>query len=249
MSAWTITEDSARKFTMPVYEDSGSLEDKSKIGKPKSDHVQFDEKFAGFGLRIRRDPETGNEHRSYIFQYKIGSKHRRLNCGAVGKVSADDARRAAKKHAAALINHEDPANKKEVARAQASHTIGATIADYLEAKRAEMAPTAHDADNKRFLERFWKPLHGLSLGGVARANVATELRRIAKDSGPVAANRSRSTAVCILSVGNRRGAVTKPTPLLAPTSKRKTHPASGHFRTPKLPLSGLPPPRAIMATS
>ena len=178
MNAWTITEESARKFKFPANE-------------RKADKIKFDDKFPGFGLRIRTDEKTGREHRSYIFQYKIGSKHRRLNCGTVEKVSADEARRAAEKHAAALINHEDPANTKEVARAQASHTIGATIADYLEAKRAEMRPRTY-ADNKRYLEMFWKPLHGLSVRSVARANVAAELRRIAKDSGPVAANRSRS---------------------------------------------------------
>ena len=70
-------------------------------------------------------------------------------------------------------------------------SFGATIADYLGAKRATMRPRTY-ADNKRYLEILWKPLHRLPLGSVARANVAAELRKIANDSGPVTANRARS---------------------------------------------------------
>src|SRR5262245_39196998 len=118
MKDFTITEDSARKFKF-TGEDW------------KADKIKFDEKFPGFGLRIRTDEETGTEHRSYIFQYKFGDQHRRLNCGTVGKVTADDARRAARRHAAKLVNHIDPATEKTEARTRASQTVGATIADYL----------------------------------------------------------------------------------------------------------------------
>ena len=84
MKIWTITEDSARAF---------------KPAAPKSDQIRFDEKFPGFGLRIRKG-EGGREHRSFIFQYKIGAKHRRMNCGKVGKVTAAEARKTAERHAA-----------------------------------------------------------------------------------------------------------------------------------------------------
>lgn len=176
---WTITEDSAHKFKFPADE-------------RKPDKIKFDDKFPGFGLRIRTDETTGKEHRSYIFQYKIGSKHRRMNCGKVGKVTAGEARKAAERHAAALIHHKDPANERAVARNEASHTVGATIFDYLEAKRATMRPRTF-VEVDRHLQKFWSPLHGLSLRNVRRAHVAAELGTIAKMSGPGAANRSRAS--------------------------------------------------------
>ena len=77
--AWTITEDAARTF---------------KPAEARADQIRFDDKFPGFGLRIRRN-EKGKEHRSYVFQYKLGAKHRRINCGKVGKVTAQAARKAA----------------------------------------------------------------------------------------------------------------------------------------------------------
>ena len=45
----------------------------------------------------------------------------------------------------------------------------------------------------RHLQRFWKPLHGLSMHNVRCANLTAELGTIAKRSGPGAANRSRAS--------------------------------------------------------
>ena len=176
MRAWTITEDSARAY---------------KPADLKADQIRFDEKFPGFGLRIRRG-EGGREHRSFIFQYKIGAKHRRMNCGKVGKVTAAAARKAAERHAASLVNHSDPANERAVARKEASHTLGAAIATYLEARQIDMRPRSY-ANTKYYLEALWKPLHGLSLRSISRANVAAEIGAVAQRNGAVSANRARAS--------------------------------------------------------
>ena len=55
-----------------------------------------------------------------------------------------------------------------------------------------MKPRSY-AETKRHLETQWKPLHGLALGSIGRANVAAEAGKIAKQSGPVAANRARAS--------------------------------------------------------
>ena len=179
MAVWTITEDSARNFKFPP-------------GQQRPDKIKFDGKFPGFGLRIRTDQKTGREHRSYIFQYKIGSKHRRLNCGKVGKVTAAEARKSAKKYAVVLLNREDPANERAAACQEPSQTIGATIPDYLAARQLAMKPRSYE-ETKRHLEIQWRPLHRFSIRNVARANVAAETNAIAKRSGPVAANRARAS--------------------------------------------------------
>jgi integrase len=179
MAVWTITEDTARSFNFPPEEQ-------------RPDKIKFDGEFPGFGLRIRTDQKTGREHRSYIFQYKIGSKHRRLNCGKVGKVTAGEARKTANKYAIALLNAEDPANERATARHEPSHTVGATIPDYLAAKQPAMKPRSYE-ETKRHLEIQWASLHGFSIRNVMRANVAAETNAIAKRSGPVAANRARAS--------------------------------------------------------
>jgi len=179
MAVWTITEDSARNFKFPAEEQ-------------RPDKIKFDGKFPGFGLRIRTDQKTGREHRSYIFQYKIGSRHRRLNCGKVGKVTAAEAREAAMTYALPLLNREDPANERVAPRQQPSHTVGATIADYLAARQPAMKPRSHE-ETKRHLEIKWRPLHGLTIRNVGRTNVAAETNAIARRSGPVAANRARAS--------------------------------------------------------
>jgi integrase len=54
-----------------------------------------------------------------------------------------------------------------------------------------MKPRSY-SETKRHLEAHWKPLHGLALASIGRANVAAQVAVIAK-SGPVAANRSRAS--------------------------------------------------------
>jgi len=162
----------------------------SDFDKSKAEHIVFDETMPGFGLRIRVGDKK--QHRTFIAQYKIGSKHRRITLGNVAKVTLEDARQRAKIIFGKVADGKDPANEKAEARQVASHTLAAKIADYLEAKAASMKPRSC-AETKRHLENHWKPLHGLALGSIGRANVAAQVSAIAKESGPVAANRSRAS--------------------------------------------------------
>jgi integrase len=52
-------------------------------------------------------------------------------------------------------------------------------------------PTNYVAQ-ERYFNCHWQALHDLPIGGVTRADVAASLTIIAKDKGPVAANRARS---------------------------------------------------------
>jgi integrase len=162
----------------------------SDFNKSKAEHIVFDETMPGFGLRIRVGDKK--QHRTYIAQYKLGSKHRRITLGNVAKVTLEDAKQRAKIIFGKVADGKDPANEKAEARQTASHTLGAKIADYLEAKAAAMKPRSYE-ETKRHLESHWKPLHGLALSGIGRANVAAQVSTIAKGSGPVAANRSRAS--------------------------------------------------------
>jgi integrase len=153
----------------------------------KSDHIEFNDEMHGFGVRLRGEKGT---HRTYVAQYKIGKKNRRMNLGNVAKVNFEDAKQAAKIIFSKVALGEDPAAQKTEARADATKTLDAIIVQYLEARGREI----RRLDSvKHQLQTLWKPLHSLPLSGIARADIATQLNTITKDRGPVAANRARST--------------------------------------------------------
>jgi integrase len=163
----------------------------SRIPLPhgKSEYIVFDETMPGFGVRIRAGDKA--QHRTFVAQYKIGSKHRRITLGNVEKVTLEDARREAKRIFGKVASGHDPANEKAERRSAASHTLDATIARYLEAKAADLKPRSF-VEVRRHLEKDWQPLHNLAIASIGRANVAATLSAIAKAKGSVTANRARA---------------------------------------------------------
>jgi integrase len=155
----------------------------------KTEHIEFDEAMPGFGLRIRGSGKK--EHRTYIAQYKIGSKHRRMTLGNAAKVTLENARAHAKKIFAQKQLGNDPANERTELRRAAGHTLDAEIAKYLAVKEQSLKPRSY-VETKRHLEKDWKPLHGIAIASIGRANVAATLGAIAKEKGAVTANRSRA---------------------------------------------------------
>ena len=63
------------------------------------------------------------------------------------------------------------------------------IAEYVEKKQKART----QLETKRHLHSHWAPLHGTPLHKIDRRNVAARLNEIASTSGPIAANRARST--------------------------------------------------------
>lgn len=159
------------------------------IPNDKSEHIEFDETMPGFGLRIRGG--TKGEHRTFIAQYKIGAKHRRITLGSAAKVTLESARKEAKKIFGKVAIGEDPAAEKTEARSAASNTLDGIVTAYLAAKVTELRPNTY-ALSEYYLNRLWKPLHKLTVAAVNRAAVAAQTRAIAKENGTVSANRARA---------------------------------------------------------
>ena len=153
------------------------------IAPDSDDCIIFDPTMAGFGLRIRN-----RKHRTLIAQYKIGNQHRRINLGTVGKVDFEDARKQARKIFGQVADDKDPAEKKPKPHA---YSLGIAVTQYLEARRDALKGGTYTAQ-VRYLNEHWADLHDMPLSGITRADVATILTTIAKDRGPVAANRARA---------------------------------------------------------
>src|SRR6266516_4773526 len=99
----------------------------------KTDHIEFDDDIPGFGLRLR-----ASGARSWVFQYRIGIKQRRMALGSVSAIPIGKARdTAADLHARVRLG-QDPAMDKETARLEAADTIGALVDEYLKARKAEI---------------------------------------------------------------------------------------------------------------
>ena len=160
--------------------------DKARLPAGKSEAFHWDDEMPGFGLRLRQGGA-----RTFVVQYKIGAKHRRMTLGSVSKVTAEDARKNARQIFGKVADGVDPANQKAVRKAAAAHTLGAVVEDFLAQQSAHVRPRTLE-ETVRYLRSHWKPLHSLSLASITRAHVATEARAIAKRSGPVAADRARS---------------------------------------------------------
>jgi integrase len=156
----------------------------------KSDAIFFDDDIPGFGLRIR----AGGK-RTWIIQYRVGAKQRRLTLGTVDKLNADQARKAAKGRLARVELGGDPQQEKQEARAAAGHTVGKLVEDYLARRHHEtgkdpLRKSSYEA-TELYLQKHWKPLHGLQASKVDRSAIACRLTAIEADISSVTAARAR----------------------------------------------------------
>ncbi|HXX50861.1 MAG TPA: Arm DNA-binding domain-containing protein, partial [Xanthobacteraceae bacterium] len=92
--------------------------DSLTLSPGKSDHIEFDDDVPGFGLRLR---EGGS--RTWIYQYRIGSKQRRMVLGSAKSVPLSVARENACKLEAKVRLGSDPAMEKQIARLDADNTF------------------------------------------------------------------------------------------------------------------------------
>src|SRR5271157_1201825 len=85
----------------------------------KKDHIAFDDRIPGFGIRLR---QSGG--RTWVFQYSLGIKQRRLTLGGVSAMPADKAREIAEGLYAKTIQGIDVAAEKALAVASAERSFG-----------------------------------------------------------------------------------------------------------------------------
>jgi len=169
-----------------------------KLPEGKSDHLFWDDEIPGFGLRLRAGGSRG-----WVFQYALGDKQRRLSLGAAtpesftkhngpdGAPSPGIREQAAQLHARVKLG-QDPAGDKTESRKRASDTFEAVAKKYLAAKKDSTRSSSY-GETERHILKHAKPLSGLQVATISRRDIATLIGTIKENSGPVAANRVRST--------------------------------------------------------
>src|SRR5215204_2436976 len=166
----------------------------------KTEIIVFDDGLPGFGVRVR----LGGK-RTWIAQYRLGSKQRRVTLGTTDTLDPEEARRRAKSVLGGVHNGDDPQARKAEARARASNTLGTVAANYLERFAAERLRSKTLAETRRYLTVSWKPLHGLGLNDIGRRAVAVRLSEITRENGPIAANRARVALSAFFNWAMREG--------------------------------------------
>jgi integrase len=160
---------------------------KIKLDPGKSDQIFYDDELTGFGLRVR----AGGSRR-WIFDYRLGGIKLRLVIGSAGAMDVDEARAKARKAHVAVDDGKDPAVEKASKKAASALLFSSVMEDYLAIRQKNMKPRSFE-ESDRHLRKHWAPLHKLSIAAVSRPIIASHLRKIAGDSGPVAADRARAT--------------------------------------------------------
>jgi integrase len=160
---------------------------KLKLPLGAADKIFFDDGLSGFGLRVR----DGGK-RTWIAQYRVGTKQRRVTLGTVENLDALAARQRAKDVLSRVHLGGDPQIEKVERRAQASVTLGAMAERYLAERAAKRLKPRSFQEVERHLKKHWSALADLPIRKVTRSDVAAQLGQIAKYSGPFASNRARA---------------------------------------------------------
>jgi integrase len=181
------------------------LDDKgiAKLELPagKSELIVFDDKLPGFGLRLR----AGGK-RTWIVQYRVGSKQRRKTLGSVEATPQGKAREAAKRDLAAVQLGDDPQAQKAAHRARVSETLDSIGVRFLGRQGGRLKARSYEQVASH-LKDHWAPLKGLSVHEITRRTVSARLGEIAAQRGPYSANRARATLSSLFTWAMKEGLV------------------------------------------
>jgi integrase len=147
----------------------------------------FDRELPGFGLRCR-----ASGAKSWLVQYAVGGRTRKISLGTPSTVHASEARKKARELLAKVRLCSDPAFERTIARVQAAETVGALLPRYLERQRLRLRPGSL-RQVKLGLLNYAKPLHGYPIATVTRRVIAARIAEVTQQSGPRAANGMRAT--------------------------------------------------------
>jgi len=166
----------------------------------KTERFFWDAAFHGFGIRALR-----SGRRSWIFQYRDEhGRTRRIALGDLSSISLQDARSAARGAAAQVAHGGNPSADRKKKRT--SDTVLELIQAYLPHAKARQKPRSYK-ETERHLNVHASSLHHDRTEAIRRRDIATLLERVAKNSGPIAANRFRAALSAMWVWGLRTGLI------------------------------------------
>jgi integrase len=152
----------------------------------KEDHIFFDDSLPAFGLRIR---EGGS--RTWVVQYKIGRKGRRISLGSTNVLDLAKARSSARDVLAKVRLGQDPQGDKAQARVAAGETFGRYMDEYLDWKRPQVRPNSF-REIARYLLQHASPWHPRQLATISARDASDLVDALTRKHGASTANRARA---------------------------------------------------------
>lgn len=191
----------------------------------KTDQIFFDDELRGFGLRLRR---RGNRlHSTWIAQYRVDGRQRRVTLGALAVVRPNEARDAARKLLAKASLGSDPQGEKEERRRVARHTFRAAVASYLELRERDRRPVTFRHLRTYLTGPYFRPLHATALGTINHADIAACIRTVESTNGKSAARCAWSAVSGLFGWAIAEGLMLPPNPV---DGTRRPPPPSGRDR-------------------
>jgi integrase len=172
-----------------------------KLPPAKKEHIFWDGKLTKFGLRVR----VGGT-KTWIVQYRFGTRQPRITIGSIHEVSATDARETAQTMLAKVRLGIDPQAERRTAIDKAGDLFEDLGQRYLKFQRSELRPGSYD-QVERHVEKYWAPFNGYSIHSITRKDVAKRIKVIAETSGVVTANRSRATLAALFTWAMKEGEI------------------------------------------
>jgi integrase len=157
----------------------------------KGDAIFFDDTLPGLGLRLRKSA-AGAVKRSWVYQYQLGQKQRRMTIGLPPAMTLGAARRTAGDLHAKVRLGDDPASARDENRRRAGDTVEAMLKPYLAEKGPKLSPRTR-REIERHLLRYAKPLHGLGIAAITRRHISALTTDLASSTGNGTANLTRSS--------------------------------------------------------
>jgi integrase len=194
---------------------TGKAVNAAVLADGQKDAIFFDDELPGFGLRLR-----ASGSRTFVYQYRLGRKTRRLTLGTASGTALAAARKSASELEAKVRLGGDPAMAKAAARQAAADTFGSLAIEYLEKRKTEWRPKS-EGEFRHYLLTKAKPLHTVPVTAISQRNVADLLDRIAVESGAVTANRARASLSALFRWCIEKGIVLPAGNVVGNTKKRK----------------------------
>jgi integrase len=164
-----------------------------KLPEGKNDHLEFDDTLKGFGLRIRRG--SGDRIiRNWIIAYRAHGHQRRMIVGSAEKLTPAQARQKARKLLSEVELGGDPQADKRERRDKDEVSLRSIIKDFLEHKTGVRQGTLQSLTQylqgpcgaraqKQGIEPYLKPLHGMPIDRITRADIARRVLTVSKEHG------------------------------------------------------------------
>jgi integrase len=195
----------------------------------KTDHIEWDEDFPGFGVRLRVG--RNRVSRMWVYQYDIAGRTRRVTLGNVNAISIQDARRTAGELSSKVRLGRDPMMEKAEGLARAADTFATVMDSYLKMVKPLMRAKTYE-QSEQVLTMVCKPLHPLPFTAITRREIVALLTPITVRGRRMQSNNVRKKLSALFNWAIKQGlAENNP---VAGTIKHKEKPRERVLSLPEL---------------